>query len=318
MTRVAAALAILLVPAMLLPSPAEANQTVVIVLDNSGSMAQRMRRVRRTRRIDAAKVALKSVLEQLPDDSQVGLVALNSRQDRWLIPLGPLDQRNLDNMLKRIQASGGTPLGQVMKIGADALLEARADQVYGTYKLLIVTDGEASDPQLVERFLPDILSRGLVVDVIGVDMQRNHSLATRVQTYRRADDPDSLRQAISEIVLGESTADSGDAAESDFEVLAGLSDELAIAALDALRSMGNHPIGQQAPAVVAPGEVAQTQPQDTTAPGQAPSQPTTYPAQPSSGGSGGSVLMTVLGLFCAGGMAVIILFVVGIFLLARK
>ena len=56
---------------MLLSVPAMAGQNIVIVLDDSGSMGDPMRSDSRTEKIDAAKAALRTVLEQLPDDSQV-------------------------------------------------------------------------------------------------------------------------------------------------------------------------------------------------------------------------------------------------------
>ena len=40
-------------------------------------------------------------------------------------------------------------------------------------------------------------------------MRQDHSLATQVHTYRRADDARSLQQAIAEVVLGESTVNAG-------------------------------------------------------------------------------------------------------------
>ena len=219
--------ACLLSLSMLLCVESIASQNVVIVLDDSGSMGEPLRSDRRTTKIEAARSALRTVLEQLPDDSQVGVLALNGDPDPWLARLAPLDKAKVSSLVARIRASGSTPLGNSMKIAADALLQARSKQHYGTYKLLIVTDGEATDEELVESYLPDIISRGLVVDVIGVDMQQNHSLATKVQTYRRADDARSLEQAISDVVLGESTADASDAGESDFEILQGLPSEVA-------------------------------------------------------------------------------------------
>lgn len=230
---------------ILLCSELLANQNVVIVLDDSGSMGEALRSDRRTTKIDAARAALRTVLEQLPDDSQVGVLVLNGEQDPWLMPLAPIDKAKVNSLVSRIRAGGGTPLGRSMKIAADALLQARSKQHYGTYKLLIVTDGEAGDNELVEQYLPDIVSRGLVLDVIGVDMKQNHSLATKVQTYRRADDARSLEQAISDVVLGESSADASDAGESDFEILNGLSSEVATEILATLAEQGNHPIGQQ-------------------------------------------------------------------------
>ena len=77
-------------------------------------------------------------------------------------------------------------------------------------------------------------------------MQRDHSLANRVASYRRADDPQSLQQAIEES-LAESSLDGQDSDEqSDFELLAALPDEMAIAAVQQLCQLDNRPIGTQA------------------------------------------------------------------------
>ncbi|GIW97247.1 MAG: hypothetical protein KatS3mg111_0580 [Pirellulaceae bacterium] len=226
-----------------MPPPLRAEQVVVIVLDDSGSMDETMRTERgRIRKIDAAKEALRDVVVKLPEDTQVGVLALNTEIDGspWIAPIGPVSRTALLRQLDRIDASGGTPLGQAMKEAADALLQLREKQVYGLYRLLIVTDGEANDQHLVDGYLPDILGRGIVVDVIGVDMRADHSLATQVHSYRRADDRQSLSQAISEVLA--ETPDDDAAAESDFELLQGFPDEVAAAALAALTAPRNSPI----------------------------------------------------------------------------
>ncbi len=224
----------------------QAGQNVVVVLDDSGSMNETLRSDRRLAKIAAAKQALLTVLEQLPPDARVGIVLLNGPYGRgeWVYPLGPVDQATIRQAIQGIGAGGGTPLGERMKTGADALLALREKDHYGSYRLLIVTDGEATDGNLVQQYLPDILTRGIWVDVIGVDMAGDHTLATEVHTYRRADDPASLEQAIRE-VFAESTGGPGDADESDFELLAAIPDEVAAAALAALAQSGNHPIGEK-------------------------------------------------------------------------
>ena len=129
-----------------------------------------------------------------------------------------------------------------MKLATDALLALRNQEHYGDYRLLIVTDGEATDPDLVEAYLPDILARSITVDVIGVDMARTHSLATRVDNYRKADNPASLTQAI-EASLAERTADDQNADEtSDFELLQDWPDDLAMPAIETLTLVNNDPI----------------------------------------------------------------------------
>ena len=160
--------------------------------------------------------------------------------------------RGCSAAIEPVQPDSSTPLGERLKTASDALLALRQKERYGSYRLLVVTDGEATDRETMEAFLPDILSRGIWVDVIGVEMAGDHSLATKVQTYRRADDPASLEQAVSE-VFAESTGSAGDADQSDFEVIAPLPDDVAAAALQALSASGNEPIGQR---VSPAGEVA--------------------------------------------------------------
>lgn len=221
---------------------ASGQLNVVVILDNSGSMQGMMNRSET--KIDAAKSALMQVLDKSPPTSQVGVLLLNpGPQGDWLIPLGPIDQTKLERSVASLNADGNTPLGAKMKVAADALLQLREANRYGTYKMLIVSDGEASDPDLVQQYLPSIQARGILVDVIGVSMAQQHSLATQTSTYRNANDPNSLAQAIGDVVLGESSASPDDAAgQTDFELLAALPDQVAMASLAALTAAANDPI----------------------------------------------------------------------------
>lgn len=226
------------------PSICLAGQIVVVVLDDSGSMKETMRTPRgQISRINAAKQALAKVLSTLPANTQVGVLALNTQFNgsNWVVPLGAADANRWHGKIDGIRAEGGTPLGQFIRNAADELLKQRASERYGVYRMLVVTDGEANDGPLLEAILPDVLSRGLVMDVIGVDMKAAHSLATRAHSYRRADDEQSLEQAISEVFA--ETSDQNQDNLSDFEMLAGLPDEFAVESLQALGRIGNNPIG---------------------------------------------------------------------------
>ncbi len=217
-----------------------AGNNVVIVLDDSGSMKDRMRTSQgRVAKIDAAKQAISQVLEALPADTQLGVMLLNGAQQNghWLIPLGPLNVAQAKQRIQSIRADGGTPLGEKVQFGMDELLRLRAKLSYGTYRLLVVTDGEATDSDRLNRVLPGVLSRGIAVDVIGVDMAKQHSLATQVHSYRRADDAASFEKAVSDI-LAESSA-TNDGADSDFDLIASLPDSLASEALVALSKPNN-------------------------------------------------------------------------------
>ena len=216
----------------------QVTDNVIVVVDASGSMGTPMGG---TDRMSVAREALKQVLGQVPESTHIGVLVF-PRGD-WVYPLGSRVEQRLNNAIDSIRSGGGTPLGSYMKRGADALLEARKKQFgYGTYRLLVVTDGEANDRNLVEGYTPDIISRGITIDVIGVDMESEHTLATKVHTYRSADNPDSLRQAITEVFAEVSSADTGQTDEDAFELIADLPKQTASEMLKSLSTTGNDPI----------------------------------------------------------------------------
>jgi hypothetical protein len=207
-------------------------------------------------------------------------------------------------------------LGAYIKKGADRLLQERARQFgYGTFRLLVVTDGEAQDQALVERFTPEVMARGITVDVIGVAMDQRHTLANRVHSYRAADDPQSLERALTE-VLAEVRSTGNDAASAElFADLATIPDALAQAAIQALATSGNHPIGE-APSQPAPSS---TPGSGSTAPGPgaapAPSPPAPQGATAQSPPAPRSTVSLTLpgilgGLLCCGIIGVVFLVIV--------
>lgn len=245
---------------------------VVILLDASGSMNERMRGGG-TFKIKAAKDALREVLQQLPATTHVGLLVFGGRlEDPWVYPLGPRDDQRLAAAINEPRADGGTPLGKFMAIAGERLLQARdAAYGYGTYRLLVVTDGEASDQKLVDRHTPLLLARGIVIDVIGVDMKSDHTLATRVQSYRRADDPESLKRALHEVLAEVGGPGDQDAAGDAFEVIAPLPDELALAMIEAIADIDNAPL--DAPKVKRSARQEQAPPGASAAAGAAAAAP---------------------------------------------
>lgn len=225
----------------------EHHDNVVIVLDASGSMRERMTGTD-TSKMEAAKAALKEVLRRVPESTHIGLLQFSSKdiRENWLYPLGPRNEEELLKAIERPQPGEGTPLGAYIKIGADRLLEERAAQFgYGTYRLLIVTDGEASDRKLVDRYTPDVVSRGLIVDVIGVDMKQDHTLAKQAHSYRRANDPESLKTAVAAVFAEVAKSGTDSVGEDAFETIAGLPNEIAAVALQTLSTSGNHLIGSR-------------------------------------------------------------------------
>ena len=218
----------------------QVTDNVVVVVDASGSMGAPMGG---STRMSVAKNALKQVLDQIPDTTHVGILVFP--RGNWVYPLGPRKESMLAGAIDSIQSGGGTPLGEYMKRGADVLLNARRKQFgYGTYRLLVVTDGEAGDARQVEAYTPDIISRGITIDCIGVEMASRHTLATKVHSYRNANDPESLKQAISEVFAEVASGDAGPGGENAFELIADLPEATASAMLKSLSTSGNQPIGE--------------------------------------------------------------------------
>lgn len=295
-------LAIIALQHGLFPATLRGDQ-VVIVLDDSGSMNERMQGSR-TSRLDAAKKALSQVLQQIPPGTNVGVLLLNGAgRDHWLVPLGPLDAAGAIRKINGMKANGGTPLGDAMRIAADQLLQARTKSVYGTFRMVVVTDGEATDPQLLAQFLPDILSRGLVVDAIGVDMKTDHALATRVHSYRRANDEASLQSAVAQ-VMAENAGDDQSSTEEDFALLSAL-DEIDVSeVLKALATPNNQSITGVAARSIGTGTPGAFSP---------PSNAGTAPAA-----TGVSFLNAALGTLCSCLLPVIVALMIFITVVSRN
>lgn len=241
-----AAIALIIICSVANSNHCRASDNIVIVLDDSGSMREKMKGSK-AHRMEAAKQALISVVKQLKPDTKLGVRLLNGARGNkhWIIPLGPISTNQAIASIEAVKADGGTPLGDALREATDELLRLRETQKYGVYRLLVITDGEANDANLLEAFLPDILSRGVVVDAIGVDMRQDHTLATRVHSYRRANDDEALKRAVVE-VLAESSFSGNDTSDADFQLLDALDDQTAIEALAALASIDNGPIAGKA------------------------------------------------------------------------
>ena len=269
------------------------SENIVVLLDASGSMNETFSSDANRTKLQTAKNALKSVLSKLPDDINIGLLIFStSHSTPWLYPLGVKESDRFLNAVAGVRANGGTPLGQYMKMGADALLAQREKQYnYGSYRLLVITDGKARDAHLVDAYTPAIMNRQIRVDVIGVDMPEDHMLATVVDSYRRADNPEQLIEAVSKI-LAETSSSTIDADEDLFELIQPLTNELARGMIEALSAVpSNQPIGLES--VSEPDVESQTPP--TT-------QPTTTSTGSSTTDEGGNGPLILIGILLVAGI----------------
>jgi hypothetical protein len=175
----------------------------------------------------------------------------------------------LTSSVNSIVAQGGTPLYEYIGHGATELLKQREDNSnVGHYKLVVVTDGEAGDGSLNEDVslgdgsfrpgvLKDVISRGIVVDTIALDMDSDHSLKTSINgAYMSGDDPESLKQSLTKAVAEVGSGDTS-ITEEAFKELTNVPDTFASSVIEGLSTFKNVPIGEPAPIVE--GSVEQNQ-----------------------------------------------------------
>lgn len=223
-------------------TPALADDHVVVLLDTSGSMSELMRSARITK-MNAAHSAIQKVIDQMPTTTKLGLLTF----DGWSFHLGQLDKRAAQQAVSNTHPKGATPLGEYMKMGADELLAFREkEHGVGTYTLLVVTDGEATDKDLMDQYAPDIVSRGLSLKTIGMDLNQTHTLARYSSKYFPANNPASLEGALKQVIAEVPNRD--DNIEEDaYAMIAGIPDKMAPDLLQAITGTitFNQPIGEK-------------------------------------------------------------------------
>ncbi|MCK5621063.1 MAG: VWA domain-containing protein, partial [Alphaproteobacteria bacterium] len=155
---------------------AMAGATVELIFDASGSMRSKKKKnlVGGKLRIDVAREVVAGIVENLPEDVNVGLRVYGHRiregkkgdcEDSQLVaPIGPLKRKKLLSQIKKIKALGTTPI-------AYSLLQAGKDLegVVGPKLILLVTDGKEecnADPAAAAA---ELRARGIDVkiDIVG-------------------------------------------------------------------------------------------------------------------------------------------------------
>jgi hypothetical protein len=268
-------------------------------------MGEYMRSAGKTR-MEVAQDSLINVLSKIPDTTKVGILGFGG----WIKDIGPVDRSNIAQTIRNIRPGGGTPLYEHMRAGGTRLLEERAKQLnVGSYKLLVITDGEAGDDHLNRDeqwndgsprpgVLADIMSRNVTVDTIALEMDRDHPLKNSINgSYMKGDDPNSLVEAVSKAVAEVGFGNSQDASDDAFADIADLSVEGAAIVVQGLSTFPNYPIGEKPPIpVVQEDGTVQMQPDPENE------------AVPEIG-EGGIGLGTVLIAFLGIAMVVIVIFV---------
>lgn len=169
----AAFLALLFSLVMVAPAGAqEAGDptTILLILDSSGSMWGQIDEVAK---IQIAKQTLSTIVADLPDNSEVGLILYGHRtkgdcNDVELVtPIGRIDKSRLTQRIEAINPKGKTPITLSIRLAGEALRT-----IEGAATVVLVSDGEETcdaDPCAATRQLKES-GIDFVMHVVGFDV----------------------------------------------------------------------------------------------------------------------------------------------------
>ena len=188
-------LTLVLPGALLAPAQAEESPDgpgkMVLVLDSSGSMKES---TGGGTRIDAARTALNQVVDELPDDAQVGIRVFGATVENKslpggctdtqnVVPVGKLDRSALKKAVTDYKPYGDTPIGAALE-GAAKDLGPAADGEPRT--IVLLSDGEPNckpDPCQVARKLT---AQGINVKINVVGLNVNAKARQALQCIAKA------------------------------------------------------------------------------------------------------------------------------------
>ena len=149
--------------------PDPGRRIMGVVLDDSGSMSGEP--------MAAAKKGVIAAVSLLDDNDVVTIVGINSG---LILPMmrAELAKREVARSLEGVRADGNTELGETVAEVYGLIEEAAAAQRgYGSYRILIATDGAANDATLLRDWVGKIV-RQTPIDIatIGIGIGTDHIL----------------------------------------------------------------------------------------------------------------------------------------------
>jgi Ca-activated chloride channel homolog len=189
---------------------ASTQRNLYIVFDGSGSMAQGLKQPGEQKfanKLVGAKWAVREFLKTIPDDINLGLFVFDASGVREVVSLGSGNRNQFLNEINRVRASGGTPLGESIMAGVDALMVKYQQQLgYGDFRLIVVTDGEAN-PDTMNSAVQYAQDYGVPIFTIGLDVQSNHSLRDSSRQFFSAKSFEELKKGLIDATAESETFD---------------------------------------------------------------------------------------------------------------
>ena len=147
-------------------------------------------------KVEGAKWAVREFIKKVPNDVNLGLYVFDWNGEREVVSLASGNHQKFLQEINNIKASGGTPLAEGMNVATERLINQYKKQLgYGEYRLVVVTDGEASS--IPEASL-NAIRHGISIYAIGLCIGKDHPLRQYALSYRAADSAEDLRKGLEE------------------------------------------------------------------------------------------------------------------------
>ena len=137
---------------------------LVLVIDRSGSMTGE--------KVEICKLAAISAVRLLSQRDLVGLVIFDATST-WLVPLQlARDKDDICQRIRSVGAGGGTIMGPAMQMAFESL----ADAEVAIKHVILLTDGQTSDPELCAKLGNDMANSDITVSTVAVGPETNGKL----------------------------------------------------------------------------------------------------------------------------------------------
>lgn len=159
---------------MRMPARHRAPVNLALVIDRSGSMSGA--------KIDRARQAAIEAVRRLGPDDRVAIIVYNNHA-HTLVPSQRVgDARGLERTIESISTGGGTNLYGGLEVGALEIRRYIEDNY--VHRVILLSDGLAnvgpSSPRELARFGGELVRQGISVSTIGVGIDFNEDLMTRL------------------------------------------------------------------------------------------------------------------------------------------
>jgi len=144
-----------------------------------------------------AKEALKKLAETLPAEHNLGLMLLNGH---GVVPLATNNRGDFNILVNSSNARGSTPLTASTARAYNEITEqASRQQGYGSYHVIIVTDGESSDGSPMSIVKKVVNNTAVQFHVIGFHVSSHGMNDPLYVDYRTATNSSELVKAFEEV-----------------------------------------------------------------------------------------------------------------------